>query len=80
MVLVGLTASDPAHVTGAFHGDLRRFNVAITRARLKLVVVASPAYFSALPTGGEEEALEARGVFAAFERACAERGGRFTVR
>jgi len=75
VVLFGLVASEPDRVESDFLTDPRRFNVAITRARLKLVVVASRAFFSGIPRG--EEALLARRHLLAFKRFCAERGGLF---
>lgn len=77
VVLFGLTASDSDRVESVFLTDPRRFNVAITRARLKLVVVASEAMFSVLPHS--EEAMVARRHLLAFERYCAGCGGLFRL-
>jgi superfamily II DNA/RNA helicase len=77
VVLFGLTASDPDHAQSPFLTDPRRFNVALTRARLKLIVVASEIFFSLVPHS--EEALLARRHLLAFQRFCAECGGLFCV-
>lgn len=75
VILFGLVASDPDHIESDFLTDPKRFNVAITRARLKLVVVASRAFFSAIPRS--EEALLRRRHLLAFRRFCDARGGLF---
>lgn len=52
MVVVSLVASDPDHLAGdaaAFFYSGNRLNVTITRARTKLIVVASPLVFGAFP-------------------------------
>jgi DNA replication ATP-dependent helicase Dna2 len=52
LVVVSLTASDPDHLGGdaaAFFYSGNRLNVTITRARTKLVIVASPHAFEAFP-------------------------------
>lgn len=52
LVIVSLAASDPEHLAGeaaAFFYAPRRLNVTITRARTKLIVVASPRAFEAFP-------------------------------
>jgi DNA replication ATP-dependent helicase Dna2 len=52
MVVVSLVASDPDHLAGeaaAFFYSGNRLNVTITRARTKLIVVASPLAFEAFP-------------------------------
>jgi DNA replication ATP-dependent helicase Dna2 len=52
IVVVSLVASDPDHLAGdaaAFFYSGNRLNVTITRARTKLIVVASPLAFTAFP-------------------------------
>ncbi len=52
LVVVSLVASDPDHLGGdaaAFFYSGSRLNVTITRARTKLIVVASPLAFEAFP-------------------------------
>ena len=52
LVVVSLTASDPDHLAGdaaAFFYSGNRLNVTITRARTKLIVVASPLVFTTFP-------------------------------
>jgi len=52
LVVVSLVASDPDHLAGdaaAFFYSGNRLNVTMTRARTKLIVVASPLAFTAFP-------------------------------
>jgi len=52
MVVVSMTASDPDHLAGdagSFFYSASRLNVTLTRARTKLIIVASPLAFEALP-------------------------------
>jgi DNA replication ATP-dependent helicase Dna2 len=52
LVVVSLVASDPDHLAGdaaAFFYSGNRLNVTITRARTKLIIVASPLAFAAFP-------------------------------
>ena len=52
LVVVSLVASDPDHLAGdaaTFFYSGNRLNVTITRARTKLIVVASPLVFTAFP-------------------------------
>ena len=52
MVVVSLVASDPDHLAGdaaEFFFSGNRLNVTITRARTKLIIVASPRAFEAFP-------------------------------
>lgn len=55
VVIVSLTAGDPreAKGRGAFHLSLHRLNVALSRARTKVVLVASAHAFRALPHDAE---------------------------
>jgi len=58
VVLVSLTASDPAWAArlADFYFQPERLNVAITRARCKLVLVGSESVLEALPKGPELQA------------------------
>jgi len=52
LVVVSLAASDPDHLAGdaaAFFYSANRLNVTLTRARTKLIIVASPLAFTAFP-------------------------------
>nr|WP_319491279.1 AAA domain-containing protein [uncultured Desulfobacter sp.] len=49
VILFGLTASDPDHMTNEFLNSPNRLNVAMTRARKKLIIIGSQAFFSFLP-------------------------------
>ncbi len=49
IILFGLTASDPDHLTSEFLNSPNRLNVAMTRARKKLVIMGSQAFFSVIP-------------------------------
>ena len=55
VVLVSLTAGDPreSKARGAFHLSVNRLNVALSRARTKVVLVASAWAFRALPHDAE---------------------------
>nr|MBP9598996.1 Lhr-like helicase [Desulfobacter sp.] len=57
IILFGLTASDPDHLTSEFLNSPNRLNVAMTRARKKLVIMGSRAFFSVIP---DSDALLAR--------------------
>ena len=75
VVLFSVTTSDPDHLASAFLNNPNRFNVAITRARHKLVVVGSTAFFAQVPPG--ETALQANYCFKAFYHLCQEQGSLF---
>jgi superfamily I DNA and/or RNA helicase len=64
VIIFGLTCSDPDRVLGEFLNNPKRFNVAITRARKKLIVVCSEAFISAVAQN--EKALVANACFKAF--------------
>lgn len=49
VILFGLTASDPDHMSSEFLNNPNRLNVAMTRARKKLVIIGSKAFFSVIP-------------------------------
>ena len=58
-ILVSLTGSDPEHLAKqwTFSHCPRRFNVAITRPRTKLIVVGSPSFFHFTPPTGDGASL-----------------------
>ncbi len=64
VIIFGLTCSDPDQVLGEFLNNPNRFNVAITRARKKLIVVGSDTFISAVAQN--ENALTANACFKAF--------------
>ena len=57
VILFGLTSSDPDHMSSEFLNSPNRLNVAMTRARKKLIIIGSQAFFSFLP---DSEALLVR--------------------
>ena len=59
LVLLSLVASNAARSIGLLHADWRRMNVAISRARAKLVIVGSRHTFTT-PSIPEEEPAKAR--------------------
>jgi hypothetical protein len=75
VLLFSLTTSDPDHADSPFLNNPNRFNVAITRARHKLVVVGSRALFAHVPHA--EAALQANTCFKAYYSLCRERGALF---
>lgn len=75
VVFFSLTTSDPDHTLSPFLNNPNRFNVAITRARTKLVVVGSRAFFFQVPE--TEEALKANACFKEFLQFCRERASVF---
>ena len=75
VILFAFTTSDPDYITSEFLSNPNRFNVAITRAKKKLIVVGSRAFFTAVPH--TEDALKANRCFKAFYAFCKERNGIF---
>jgi hypothetical protein len=68
VVLFSLTTSDPDHLESPFLNNPHRFNVAITRARHKLIVVGSRAFFDLVPR--TEAGLHAHQGFMAYYHLC----------
>jgi superfamily I DNA and/or RNA helicase len=68
VVLVSLTTSDPDLLESPFLNNPNRFNVSITRARHKLVVVGSTAFFTRVPR--TEAGLLAHQCFTAYYHMC----------
>lgn|GEM_PF-399133 len=74
-ILFSATSSDPDFMMGDFLNNPNRFNVAITRAKCKLIVVGSREFFLTVP--GDEEALRANRCFKEFLRFCRSRESLF---
>jgi len=70
VILFGMTASDPDHLASAFLNSPHRLNVAMTRARTKLIVIGSRAFFYAIPDS--ENMLKKNSCFKALLRHCEE--------
>ncbi len=68
IVLFSLTTSDPDYLESPFLNSPNRFNVAMTRARHKLVVVGSNAFFTQTPR--TEIGLLAHQGFTAYYHLC----------
>jgi len=49
VIFFGMTTSDPDHLCSDFLNSPHRLNVAMTRAKTKLVVIGSRAFFSVVP-------------------------------
>lgn len=49
VIIFGITSSDPDHLLSEFLNSPNRLNVAMTRAKTKLIVIGSPAFFSVIP-------------------------------
>ncbi len=75
VIIFSLTTSDPDQVLGEFINDPNRFNVAITRARQKLIVVGSHAFFLAIPQN--DKTLTANRCFKEFFQFCRSQGSLF---
>ena len=70
VIMFGFTCSDPDHVLSEFLNNPNRFNVAITRARKKMVVVGSTTFFAAI--SHTEKQLRNNACFKAFFEYCRE--------
>ncbi len=75
LVLFSVTTSDPDHLDSPFLNNPNRFNVAITRARHKLVVIGSSAFFTRVTPS--EATLHANDCFKAYYNFCREQGALF---
>ena len=49
VIFFGMTSSDPDHLNSDFLNSPHRLNVAMTRARSKLIIIGSQAFFSMIP-------------------------------
>lgn len=69
VVLISLVNSDPMKGIGSLHADARRMNVAISRARRKLIIVGNRRTFTESTIPSEEQARNLyRRMFATIER------------
>jgi superfamily I DNA and/or RNA helicase len=75
VMLFSLTTSDPDHLESPFLNNPNRFNVAITRARHKLIVVGSTAFFGLVPR--TETGLQAHQSFMAYYHLCRQQQSLF---
>ena len=75
VILFAFTTSDPDFTERPFLNNPNRFNVAITRARRKLIVVGSQMFFSTVPR--TEDVLQANRCFKAFYAFCEARDSLF---
>jgi superfamily I DNA and/or RNA helicase len=75
VVLFSITSSDPDALDSPFLNNPNRFNVAITRARHKLVVVGSRAFFTQVPH--TDAGLQAHYGFKAYYHRCHDQGTLF---
>lgn len=68
IIIFGLTSSDPDHILTDFLNNPNRLNVAITRAKTKLIIIGSKAFFHAIPDS--ESILEKNYCFKALYEHC----------
>ncbi len=61
IIIFGITSSDPDHLLSEFLNSPNRLNVAMTRAKTKLIIVGSHAFFSVIPES--ETILEKNSCF-----------------
>ena len=61
VIIFGITSSDPDHLLSEFLNSPNRLNVAMTRAKSKLIVIGSNAFFSIIPDS--ESILEKNSCF-----------------
>ncbi|MCA1786810.1 MAG: ATP-binding protein, partial [Desulfobacteraceae bacterium] len=76
LIFFGLTASDPDHLTSEFLNSPNRLNVGMTRARKKLIIVGSNAFFSVIPRS--EFMLAKNSCFKQLMAHCRERNAVFS--
>jgi hypothetical protein len=77
IIFFGLTASDPDHLTSEFLNSPTRLNVAMTRARKKLIIVGSRAFFFVIPQ--TESLLAKNSCFKQLLSHCRERDAVFST-
>jgi superfamily I DNA and/or RNA helicase len=75
VIIFGFTTSDRDQVTSPFLNNPKRFNVVITRARQKLMVIGSRAFFQAIPN--REKDLADNACFKQFLKHCKDTGSLF---
>ena len=75
LIIFGFTTSDRDYVTSGFLNNPNRFNVVMTRARKKLIVIGSKVFFSTIPNWEKE--LKNNACFKEFHEQCKKEGGLF---
>ena len=75
IILFGFTTSNRDHVMSEFLNNPNRFNVVITRARKKLIVIGSRIFFSSIPN--TEKGLHNNACFKKFYAHCEEQKSLF---
>ena len=75
VIIFGFTTSDRDHVMSEFLNNPNRFNVVITRARKKLIVIGSRIFFSSIPN--TEKGLQDNACFKKFYDHCKEHNSLF---
>ena len=75
VIIFGFTTSDRDYVTSGFLNNPNRFNVVMTRARKKLIVIGSKVFFSTIPNWEKE--LKNNACFKEFHEQCKKEGGLF---
>jgi len=75
VIIFGFTTSDRDSMMSRFLNNPNRFNVVMTRARKKLIVIGSQSFFSAIPD--RENDLGNNACFKEFYGHCKERGSLF---
>jgi len=68
VIIFGFTTSDRDHATSEFLNNPNRFNVVMTRARKKLIIIGSKVFFTAIPN--QEKDLEKNTCFKEFYEHC----------
>jgi len=77
IIIFGITSSDPDHIFSEFLNNPNRLNVAMTRAKTKLIVIGSQAFFSGIPDS--ETLLVNNACFKAFMRHCQTQDAVFDI-
>jgi hypothetical protein len=75
VILFGFTCSDPDLIFSEFLNNPNRFNVVLTRARHKLIIIGSPLLFNAVAQ--TEKQLQANSCFKDFVTYCRHNGWYF---
>ena len=77
IIIFGITSSDPDHIFSEFLNNPNRLNVAMTRAKTKLIVIGSQAFFSGIPDS--ETLLVNNACFKTFMRHCQTQDAVFNI-
>jgi len=77
IIIFGITSSDPDHLFSDFLNSPNRLNVAMTRAKTKLIVIGCQAFFSGIPDS--ETLLVKNACFKTFLRHCQARDAVFNI-